>query len=300
VIWENYALSKMCKSQNINKLTIITPYNKLNINTMIKNFELATKPLKDGNSAKKMLERFYVQNRLENYLKTLECPDDKPDDVNSNYKIYVMAQVMEYIDGFFTLPQLYCIFNASISDLGGWKYDYSTMEEFKPFLLKYISEDAEYENDLVDIENFKMNVLKLNPIIFTVLNDILYTAGLFDNDYWEGYKYPEISDDEKECSDELQELIRTHDALEKVGAICKNIYRIDDRVSALTREGFEVKPCWVGSGGVNSSFYMYKTKEIRVQIAASKFKGNGNNKSKSALCAIIPYPKFLHKNCIRV
>jgi hypothetical protein len=87
--------------------------------------------------------------------------------------------------------------------------------------------------------------------------------------------------------------------MEKIGTICKKFYRISDRVAALKGEGFEIKPCWVGSGGVNSAFYMYNLKEIRVQIAASKFKGNGNSKSKSALCAVMPFPKFLHKNCIK-
>jgi len=74
---------------------------------------------------------------------------------------------------------------------------------------------------------------------------------------------------------------------------CKKHYHINSRIAELTKEGIEVKPCWVKSGGVNSLFYMYGKKEIRVQVAASKFKGKGNCKSKSALCAVLPLPRLL-------
>jgi hypothetical protein len=267
---------------------------------MILQKKIAIAPLKIGDSTKRMLERFHIQNNFEIYLKSIGHPDKNSLGIKPNYQHHLMSQVMNYIDGLFTLPQLYCIFNASLRFFNSWGYGYTSLDEFKPFLISFINEEDEYENDLDDIVIFKKNVLELNSIIFTVLNDLLYEAGLWDADYCEGYKYPEISDDEKECSIDFQELIRTYNALEKIGTVCEKVYHIDDRVAALTKEGYEIKPCWVGSGGVKSTFYMYKKKEIRIQIAASKFKGNGNSKSKSALCAIIPYPKFLHKNCVKL
>jgi hypothetical protein len=267
---------------------------------MIIHKEIAAKPLETGSSAKRMLEKFYVQNSFENYLKRISGPDGTYHHSIPNYKYHVTSQVVDYIDGLFTLPQLYCIFNASLDDLGGWIYDYTVLNDFKTYAIECINEEDKYENDLDDIEKFKKNVAELNPIIFNVLNDLFYESGIFDEDYWEGYRYPVISEDENQCSTELKELIWTYAALEKIDGICKKFYHIDDRVAALTSNGYEIKPCWVGSGGVNSAFYKYNKKEIRIQIAASKFKGNGKSKSKSALCVVIPYPTFLHKNCVRI
>jgi hypothetical protein len=267
---------------------------------MIIHRKIATTPLENGSSARRMLERFYVQNCFENHLKSISRPDGTYHRSLPNYKYHVMSQVVDYVDGLFTLPQLYCIFTASEHEIGGWIYDYTLFNDFKSQAIKYIDKVAEDENDLDEIENFKKNVLELNPIVFTVLNDLFYESGMFDNDYWEGYRYPKISEDENECSIELKELIQTDAAIEKIEDICKNYYHIDDRLAALKNEGYEVKSCWVGSGGVNSTFYLYNKKEIRIQIAASKFKGNGSSKSKSALCAVIPYPTFLHKNRIKI
>jgi hypothetical protein len=266
---------------------------------MIRHKKIAAEPLENGSSAKKMLERFYVQNCFETYLNSISRPDRTFHHTIPNYKYYVISQVVEYIDGLFTLPQLYFLFNASLYDLSGWHYDYNVLNEFKTFAIENINEFAKCDNDFDDIENFKKNVSELNPIVFTVLNDLFYESEMFDEDYGEGYRYPKISEDENVCSTELKELIRTYAALKQIEEICKKFSHIDDRVTALTSAGHEIKPCWVGSGGVNSTFYMYNKKEIRIQIAASKFKGNGNSKSKSALCAVIPYPTFLHKNCIR-
>jgi hypothetical protein len=184
--------------------------------------------------------------------------------------------------------------------MGGWAYDYTSFVDFKHYVVNYITEEAKHENDLGDIEDFKEKLLALNPLIFNVLNDLLYESCLFDNDDWDGYRYPKISNDEKECIIEFQELRQAYDALEEIESICKKFHYVDDRVTALTQSGYEIKPCWVDSGGVMSTFYMYNKKEIRIQIAASKFMGIGNSKSKSALCVVIPYPKFLHNNRIKL
>jgi hypothetical protein len=261
--------------------------------------KIATEPSENGSSAKMMLERFYVKNCFENYLNNISKPDSTSPCSIPNYKYHVMSQVVDYIDGLFTLPQLYCLFNASNYLIGSWANDYTVLNDFKISAIKYINEEAKAENDLGDIDRFKKNVTELNPIVFTVLNDLFYESELFDEDYGEGYRYPKISEDEKVCSTELKELKWTYAALKQIEEISQRFSHIDDRVSALTSAGYEIKPCWVSSGGVNSTFYMYYKKEIRIQIAASKFKGNGNNKNKSALCAVIPYPSFLHKNCIR-
>lgn len=266
---------------------------------MIVHKKIAIKPLENGSSAKKTLERFYVHNCFKNYLNRISRPDGTSSYSIPNYKYHVMSQVVDYIDGLFTLPQLYCLFNASCDAMGGWNFDYTDLIDFKSFAIEYINDEAESDNDLDDIENFKKNVSELNPIVFNVLNDLFYQSDMFDEDYWNGYRYPKISEDESVCSIELKELARTYTALKQIESICKKFSHIDDRVAALTRAGYEINTCWVGSGGVNSTFYMYNKKEIRIQIAASKFKGNGNSKSKSALCAVIPYPTFLHKNRIR-
>jgi hypothetical protein len=265
---------------------------------MVINRELATKPFENGESAKRILERFYVKNCFENYLSSIYKPDNEYSTSIPDYKYHIMSQVIDYTDGLFTLPQLYCIFNASLIELEGWKYDYTVFNDFKDFIIHYIDKVVENKDELEDVENFKNNISGLNQVVFTILNDLLYESNIFDDDY-EDYRYPYIGEDENVCSGELRELIWTHDALGKIKDMCKKFNRINDRVDALTSEGFEIKPCWVGSGGVGSAFYMFKNKEIRIQIAASKFKGNGNSKSKSALCAVIPYPTFLHKNCIR-
>jgi hypothetical protein len=267
---------------------------------MIIHKEIATKPLENGSSTKKILENFYIKNSFENHLKSISQPDGTYHHSIPNYKYHVTSQVIDYIDGLFTLPQLYCIFNEINFELGGWVLDYTSFDDLKPFIIKWINRVAKDDNDLGDINNFKKNVSELNPIIFTVLNDLLYESGIFDEDNWQGYRYPKISEDEDECSNELKELIETYSALEKIEAICKKFYHINERVAALTSDGYEVKLCWVGSGGVNSTFYKYYKKEIRIQIAASKFKGKGDSKNKSALCAVIPYPAFLHRNCVRV
>ena len=266
---------------------------------MIFHKEIATKPLENGNSAKRILENFYIKNCFESYLKGLNRADGTLNHSASKYKYHIMSQVIEYVDGLFTLPQLYCIFDASVDDLNGWGADYMAMNDFKTYVINIINETDEYENDLDDIENFKNKVLELNPITFTVLNDIFYESNMFDDDYCEGYRYPDISNDENVCANELKELIWTHNAIEKTEAICKKFHNINERVAALTIEGYEIKTCWVGPGGINSTFYMYNKREIRIQIAASRFKGKGNRKSKSALCVVIPYPAFLHKNRIK-
>lgn len=261
--------------------------------------KIATEPLENGSSAKMMLERFYVQNCFENYLNNISKPDSTSPCSTPNYKYHVMSQVIDYINGLFTLQQLYCLFNAINDEIGGWINHYTVLNDFKTYAIEYINKIAEVDNDLNDIENFKKNVSELNPIIFTVLNDLFYESEMFVEDYGEGYRYPKISEDENVCSIELKELKWTYAALKQIESICKKFSHIDDRVAALTSAGYEIKTCWVGSGGVNSTFYMYNKKEIRIQIAASKFKGNGNNINKSALCTVIPYPTFLHKNRIR-
>ena len=266
---------------------------------MIIHRKIATEPLKNGSSAKKILERFYVKNCFENYLNSISLPDNTSPYSTPNYKYHVMSQVIDYVDGLFTLQQLYCLFNAINDEIGGWTNDYTILNDFKTYAIEYIDEEAESDNDLDDIENFKKNVSELNPIVFTVLNDLFYESEIFDEDYGEGYRYPKISEDEDICSTELKELKWTYAALKEIEEISQRFCHIDQRLGAITSAGYEIKPCWVSSGGVNSTFYMYNKKEIRIQIAASKFKGNGSNKNKSALCAVIPYPSFLHKNCIR-
>ncbi len=242
---------------------------------MIIHKRIAVKPLANGNSAKKMLEDFYIRNSFENYYNQIS-QGDKKDKSNREYELYVTGQVIDYIDGVFTLPQLHCIFEASTDELGGWKIGFPSMFDFKNYLIKeYIDKVAKYNPDLDDIENFKKNVSDLNPVIFSLLNDILYESYIFDDGTCDEYKYPIISDDETECLKELKELKWTYDTLERIDCICKKFYHIDDRVAALTSDGYEIKPCWVGTGGVNSTFYKYNKKEIRIQIAASKFKGNG-------------------------
>lgn len=266
---------------------------------MIINRQIAIKPLEDGNCAKKKLERFYVQNCFKNHMNNVNQPYVKNRRSIPKNDSRITSQVIEHIDKLFNLPQLYCIFYACNEEIGGWNFNYALISEYKTHVVKYVNEFAEEFNDLGDIEKFKKNLADLNPIIFNVLNDLFYESQIFDEDNFDGYRYPKISEDENECQTELEELIWTYNALERIEDICNKFYKIDDRVAALTDEGYDIKPCWVGSGGVSSTFYMYNKKEIRIQIAASKFKGSGNSKSKSALCAVIPYPSFLHKNRIR-
>lgn len=266
---------------------------------MITNRKMAIEPSKDEDSAKMMIERFYLQNCFENYLISIKQSYRIYHHSIPDYKYQIMSQFLDFIDEVFTLPQLYCIFTASRFEFTIWGYNESELNDLKTGIIKCINEYAKCNNDLGDINNLKKNVSELSPIVFTLLNDLFHESDIFCGDGVDGYKYPKISEDETECSTEFKELIQTYAALENIESICKKFYFIEDRVAALTTEGYEIQPCWVGSGGVKSTFYMYNKKEIRIQIAASKFKGNGSSKSKSALCVVIPYPAFLHNNSIK-
>jgi hypothetical protein len=257
--------------------------------------DLAINPLENGSSAKRELERFYMKNYFKNYIEMAMKPDTDFWVFIPDYKYYIMDMIIDHIDGLFTLPQLWFLYKANCCEDPRWNYE--DIIDRQVNVIKYLDEYAIDEDDLDDIEIFKKNIKELSPIVFNILNDLIYDSGIFtDYTYYEGYTYPKMITDENECIKELNDINNACTSLEKIESICEKYHYIEDRVAALTKDCIDVRPCWVRSGGVNTEFYLPRKKEIRVQIAASKFKGKGNGKNKSALCAIIPMPKILSMN----
>ena len=251
-------------------------------------------PIENGSNAKRTLERFYIKNSFKNYIEDF-MKHEKGSAFIPQYKYYIMDIVTDYIDGLFTLPQLWFLYMANAIENPLWFYE--DIYDRQMNVIKAIDDNATEEDDLDDIEIFKKNVKNLDPVVFNMLNDLIYYSHIFDDiTGWEGLAYPKMIEDEKECIKELIHLRFACNALEKVEKICDKYYHINDRITELTKNGIEVRPCWVRSGGVYTEFYMFGKKEIRVQIAASKFKGKGNRKNKSALCAVIPMPKIISMN----
>jgi hypothetical protein len=148
-------------------------------------------PSKNEYGINRLKERFFILNHFRNYV--------SENAINENtriqypeYRTHIMIQVIEYTKGLFTLPQLYCMFMANKYD--GKRWSYCVLNDLKMNVLNYIDEVAEHENDLSDIECFKKKVMELNPIIFNVLNDLIYYSQLFWDSEKEEFKYPTIDD----------------------------------------------------------------------------------------------------------
>ncbi len=257
--------------------------------------DMVIKPIENEISAKRTLERFYIKNFFKNYIDNSMKPDTYYTFFVPEYKYYIMDLVIDYIDGLFTLPQLLFLYRSNSIEDPMW--DYEDIKDRQINVIKDIDTYACEEDDLDDIDLFKERVMKLDPIVFNLLNDLIYQSGIFiDWTFWEGTVYPKMIEDENECSQEIDAIKNACSTLGKIEKICDKHYHINERIAALNKEGIKIRPCWVGSGGVYTEFYMYGKKEIRVQIAASKFKGKGTGKNKSALCAVIPMPKILSLN----
>lgn len=235
-------------------------------------------------------EMVFIETYLKNYLMATAKLNsfNEPDFETRTY-----LQIVEYIKGLFSLEELYYICLANSTEWAYWKYE--ELDDLKRNILHFIDYSSWLDDYLGDIEIYKRKVMDLNPIILNLLHELLRVSYLFFDEEIGDFICPDI---EKYLLN--AELNNTNLTIEKAKNICIRYHNIDSRIAALIKEGLNIKPCWVKSGGVTSVFYMKGKKEIRIQIAASKFKGNGNCKSKSALCVVIPYPTILHKNRIRI
>jgi hypothetical protein len=87
------------------------------------------------------------------------------------------------------------MFMANEPEGAGWFY--SDLNHYKMNVIKYIDESAKRTHDLGDVECFKRKVMELNPVIFNVLNDLMYYSQLFWDAENEEFKYPEIEESQE-------------------------------------------------------------------------------------------------------
>lgn len=156
---------------------------------MYSNSKIAIDPSTNGHSAKRLKERFYIQNHFRNYVKE-NATYQNSSILHPDYRTHIMLQVIEYSKGLFTLPQLHCMFMANESEGAGWSY--GQLNNFKMNVLIYIDKVVKLTPDLGDIECFKKKVMELNPIVFNVINDLMYYSKLFKDAENNEYMYPEI------------------------------------------------------------------------------------------------------------
>jgi hypothetical protein len=226
-------------------------------------------------------------NHFKNYIKATahydcnNCPD---------FETLIKTQVIESTKGLFSLPQLFCIYWANFSEFGMCNSE--ELKDLKSSILDEIDREVKEKVNLGNIKDFKKKITELDTIVLSILDEILRDSIKTYDNY--GYLRPEFDNDQRAFLTELQNAHNTNDAIKKIQDTCVKNSRVDTRIERIKEAGIEVKQCWVRSGGVTSVFFMEGKKEIRVQVAASKFKGNGTKKSKSALCAVLPLPEFLH------
>jgi hypothetical protein len=151
------------------------------------NFKIAADPSLIGHSTKRLKERFFILNHFKNFIYK-SANNQNSCILRSDYSTHIMNQVFEYTKGLFTLPQLYCMFMANKHNGTGW--DYQRLNEYKIEVLKCIDLESSTEHDLGDIGNFKRKIMELNPIIFNVLNDLIFASHLFWDDEKKEFRYP--------------------------------------------------------------------------------------------------------------
>jgi hypothetical protein len=225
-------------------------------------------------------EKIFIYNHFKNYIQ-INKTGNELGGYDADFKLRLYSHLIERTKGFFNLTQLYYIYLENV--LGSYR-------QCEPKELhEYV--ERHFGKDFGDIPKFFKNVLDLDTILLEILYQLMWDSELFCDE--EGYaEIPVISEDENEFLIAIEKLNYTYAAIKKTKDICSKIHRISGRIKELSSEGYDIKPCWVDSGGVNSIFFLYNKKEIRIQIAASKFKGKGNCKSKSALCVVLPFPSL--------
>lgn len=256
------------------------------------NSNITIKPLESGYSANRLIEILFIENHFKNYLTASAVINffEEPD-----FKTRAYIQVVKYTKGLFSLEQLSYIFLANADESDYWEYE--ELDDKKKRILKYIDNISMGDKDLVGNEIFKRKIMDLNPIVFSLLDELIHESLLFWDKEAKAYGYPDIEEYKREYLLNIQELSSANLTIEKAKDICRRYHCIDNRIAALNKEGLNIKTCWVKSGGVTTVFYMKGKKEIRIQIAASKFKGTGDAKNKSALCVVLPLPKLLYEGC---
>lgn len=142
-------------------------------------------------SAKRNKEMAYIRNYFTNYVKE-HATYRNNSTLYPDYKTHIFTQVIEYTDGMFTLPQLYLIFMANQEDGIGW--DYKELSYFKMRVLEEIYETTENEKDTWDINDFSRKIMELNPIIFNVLNELMYHSEMFWDAKDERFYFPDIEE----------------------------------------------------------------------------------------------------------
>jgi hypothetical protein len=160
------------------------------------NTTIAKKYSKNAVSAKNMKEMAYIRNHFQNYIK--EHAVYRNNSTNyPDYQTHIFTQVMEYTDGLFTLPQLYLLFIANCDDGIGWQY--KNLSYYKMHVLEEIDNDVYESYDFGDIPEFCRKVMELNPIIFNILNELIYYSHLFWNKKDEMYGYPDMKEIESKA-----------------------------------------------------------------------------------------------------
>jgi hypothetical protein len=226
-------------------------------------------------------EKIFIYNHFKNYIQKLETSKE-PWGYEPDLKVRIYPDLIERTKGLFNLIQLYYIYLEDV--VGAYKKNEPNR------MFEHVGNF--FGNSFGDIPEFFKNVLDLDTILLEMLFQLMEDSQLFCDEKG-NEEIPVISEDENEFLIAIERLNYTYAAIKKTKDFCRKLHPISSRIKELTREGFNIQPCWVDSGGVNSIFFLNNKKEIRIQIAASKFKGKGNCKNKSALCVVLPFPSLL-------
>ena len=148
--------------------------------------EVATTLIKENN-AERTLGRYYVQNHFKEYVKSNMYYVENGYQ-HRNYKAEIMSKVFEHVKGFFTLPQLHCLYMAT----DGCSWSYEELNELKTSILNYIEEVAEEESDLGDIASFRTHIMNMHPIILDAFIFAIYDSNLFYDEESEEAIYPDF------------------------------------------------------------------------------------------------------------
>lgn len=138
-------------------------------------------------SAERTLGKYYVQNHFRDYVKRNMYYVENGYQ-HRNYKAEIMSKVIEHVEGFFTLPQMHCLYMTT----DGCSWSYEELNELKTSILNYIEEVAEEKSDLGDIASFRTHIMNMHPIILDAFIFAIYDSNLFYDNESEDAIYPDV------------------------------------------------------------------------------------------------------------
>lgn len=113
---------------------------------------------------------------------------------------------------------------------------------------------------------------------YLTLSLLLHNSGIMEStDYSSDKKQsmPETDNPNQRTVDEV---------LTEIREIIENTHWVQTRLAKLESSGYHIEECWVKNGRIESTWYMKRMKELRIQVTDSEPRGDHHK----AKCVIIP------------